>query len=142
MNSALESVLRQRNIRLTPQRLMILEAIEKGHGHITAEQILSQIRVTYPYVTLSTIYRTLELLKQARLITETDMGCGCDCYELLGQEPHHHLICQQCGEVQVLSNEFLAGLQEAIKARYGFEAIIDHLALFGRCSRCQEEVSK
>ena len=62
--------------RLTPQRIMILSAIENSDNHISAEEIYSQIAAEYPNVNISTVYRTLELLKRLNLVTETYLGHG------------------------------------------------------------------
>ena len=70
------SRLRELGYRLTPQRIMILSAIETSDNHISAEEIHAQIVVKYPQVNISTVYRTLELLKQLGLVTETDLGEG------------------------------------------------------------------
>ena len=68
--------LKERGYRLTPQRIMILSAIENSHGHISAEEIYTQIIASYPQVNISTVYRNLELLKRLGLVTETDLGGG------------------------------------------------------------------
>jgi Fur family ferric uptake transcriptional regulator len=62
--------------RLTPQRIMIISAIENSEQHISAEEIYAQIVVKYPTVNISTVYRTMELLKRLNLVTETDLGEG------------------------------------------------------------------
>jgi Fur family ferric uptake transcriptional regulator len=66
--------LQQIGYRLTPQRMMILEAIADSSGHISAEEILERVRATYPYLDISTVYRTLDLLKTLHLVSETDMA--------------------------------------------------------------------
>jgi Fur family ferric uptake transcriptional regulator len=55
--------LQQIGYRLTPQRMMILDAIADSGGHISAEEIHERVRVAYPYLDISTVYRTLDLLK-------------------------------------------------------------------------------
>ncbi|MDD4859400.1 MAG: Fur family transcriptional regulator, partial [Dehalococcoidales bacterium] len=70
------SRLREKGYRLTPQRMMVLEAIEDNPNHVSAEEIHAQVAAKYPNVNISTIYRTLELLKKLGLVTETDLGGG------------------------------------------------------------------
>ncbi|MFC1902820.1 Fur family transcriptional regulator [Chloroflexota bacterium] len=70
------SKLSEKGYRLTPQRLMILQAIENSVDHISAEEIYAQVVSKYPHINISTIYRTLELLKKLGLVTETDLGGG------------------------------------------------------------------
>lgn len=130
------SRLSQKGYRMTPQRLMILEAIEGASGHISAEEIYRDIKKRYPGLNISTVYRTLELLKEMGLVTETDMGDGRVRFHSLGHEHHHHLVCSKCGRVIDLDEETLAPLTGALSRKYGFRADLKHLAIFGCCKSC------
>jgi len=129
--------LRQEGYRLTPQRMMILDIINDSVSHISAEEIHQKVREQYPFVNISTIYRTLNLLKKLRLISETDLGEGYVRYELLERGRHHHLICRRCGESSTFEHEFLKPLQLRLLNKYGFAADLDHFAIFGLCQRCR-----
>jgi Fur family ferric uptake transcriptional regulator len=130
--------LQQIGYRLTPQRMMILDAIADSDGHISAEEIHDAVRVAYPYLDISTVYRTLDLLKALHFVSETDLGEGHAQYELLSKGLHHHLICRQCGAVLDMDNSFLHPLRRAIREEYQFQAEIEHLAVFGICSACKQ----
>lgn len=106
-------------------------------GHITAEQILERIRPRYPYLNLSTVYRTLDLLTSLGLVTETDVGEGARAFELIGSRPHHHLICQGCGITVEIDDSVLEPLRERLLQQYGFAARMEHFAIFGLCAKCQ-----
>lgn len=127
--------------RLTPQRLMILSAIRHAPGHITVAEILQTVKESYPYLDVSTVYRTLGVLKQMRLVTETDMGGGESRYEWVDHVRHHHLICRQCDRVILLDHKYLENLGAEVMSDYGFQAYIDHVALFGLCHECGEDLS-
>ena len=129
--------LRQEGYRLTPQRMLILGIIDDSMGHISAEEIHQKVRERYPYVNISTIYRTLNLLKKLRLISETDLGEGYVRYELLERGRHHHLVCRRCGESFAFEHELLRPLQVRLLKKYGFAADVDHFAIFGLCQRCR-----
>jgi Fur family ferric uptake transcriptional regulator len=116
---------------------MVLTALRHAEGHATAAEIFAQVRETYPYVDISTVYRTLASLKDLRLVTETDMGTGDLSYEWAGATPHHHLICQRCGGVTEMDHHSMTGLGDALRERYGFEANLDHFAIFGVCRACR-----
>jgi Fur family ferric uptake transcriptional regulator len=131
--------LRDEGYRLTPQRLMILDIIYDSQGHISAEEIHQRVIEQYPFVDISTVYRTLNLLKKLRLITETDLGGGSVRYELLERGRHHHLVCRQCGANVPLEHSLLAPLQERLLREYGFAADLDHFAIFGLCRKCQRQ---
>ena len=122
--------------RPTPQRLMILSAVRHSDDHVTAAEVMEQVKESYSYIDLSTVYRTLDMLKRMRLVSETDMGSGTYAYEWMGQDRHHHLICNLCDRIALLDDEFLGALGSEILDSYGFEADMDHMVLFGCCREC------
>jgi Fur family ferric uptake transcriptional regulator len=128
--------LAQCGCRMTPQRMMILEAIEGAKGHISAEEIYEDICKRYPSLNISTVYRTLELLKELGIVTETRMGDGRVRFHGAGHEHHHHLVCSKCGAVCDLSGDALSPLAETLSSKYGFKADLHHLAIFGCCKKC------
>ena len=132
--------LQQIGYRLTPQRMMILDAIADSGGHVSAEEIHERVRAAYPYLDISTVYRTLDLLKTLHLVSETDMGRGHAQYELLSKGLHHHLICTECGKILDVDNSFLDPLRSAIDEEYDFHAEIEHLAVFGMCGDCKGDL--
>jgi Fur family ferric uptake transcriptional regulator len=132
------SKLGKHGYRLTPQRLMILSAIENSDDHISAEEIYAQIVAKYPYVNISTVYRTLELLKGLGLVTETDLGEGRVRYHPADKGHHHHLVCQECGTVIDLDESVLSPVKGILLREYGFMADLRHLAIFGRCVNCKK----
>ena len=130
-------VLREKGYRLTPQRMMVLEAIEKSDDHISAEEIHSHAHAKYPYINISTVYRTLELLKALHLVTETDLGGGRFLYHPAGKAHHHHLVCRKCGQVQDIDATVVKRLRDELRVKYGFDAELEHVAVFGTCHRCR-----
>ena len=123
--------------RLTPQRLMILSAIENSNNHISAEEIYAQVIAKYPNVNISTVYRTLELLKRLNLITETDFGEGRVRYHPAEKGRHHHLVCQECQATIDLDKSLLAALKNTLVQEYNFIPDLRHLAILGRCVQCR-----
>jgi len=130
--------LSKQGYRLTPQRIMILSAIEDSDHHISAEEIHAQIIAKYPNVNISTVYRTLELLKRLGLVTETDLGEGRVRYHPAEKGHHHHLVCRECGAIIDLDESLLAPLKNALLKEYNFDADLRHLAILGRCVRCRK----
>jgi Fur family ferric uptake transcriptional regulator len=139
---ATAQALKESGHRLTPQRLMILSAIRHTKGHITAAEILEQVKGSYSYIDISTVYRTLGVLKQMRFISETDMGAGEYRYEWIDHVRHHHLICRSCDRVILLDDKYLENLGTEIFDDYGFQADIDHMALFGLCHDCRDKMGQ
>ena len=134
--------LREYGHRPTPQRLMIMSAVRHSDDHITAAEALERVKESYSYMDLSTVYRTLDMLKQMRLVSETDMGSGTYAYEWLEQDRHHHLICNGCERIELLDDEFLEALGSEIMDSYGFEADMNHIALFGLCRECRTDLEE
>lgn len=134
--SCLES-LQQKGFRLTPQRIMVLEALHQADDHISAPDICSRIQAKYPWVNKSTIYRTLELLKELDLVTETELGGDKLYYHQAEKGHHHHLICQKCGKVIDIDEDTFVPLENTLRKKYSFRADLRHLAIHGHCLRCQ-----
>jgi Fur family ferric uptake transcriptional regulator len=130
--------LQKRGHRLTPQRLMVIDALHSVDGHISAEEIYAKVKAKYPYANISTVYRTLELLKELGLVTEIDLGDGRVRYHPLEKGNHHHLVCSRCGKIIDLPGSTLMRLTEALDREYKFKADIKHLAIFGICEDCQK----
>jgi Fur family ferric uptake transcriptional regulator len=130
------SKLSDQGYRLTPQRMMILSAIEHSQDHISADEIYTQVVTKYPYVNISTVYRTLELLKELGLVTETNLGEGRVRYHPVDKGRHHHLVCQECGAIIDLNESVLSSLKSNLLKEYKFSADLRHLAIFGRCAKC------
>jgi Fur family ferric uptake transcriptional regulator len=128
--------LSEKGYRMTPQRLMIVSAIESSDGHISAEEIYAKVVAKYPHVNISTVYRTLELLKELGLVTETNFGEGRVRYHPAGKGHHHHLVCTGCGAVIDLDEASLSSLKSMLLREYKFSADLRHLAIFGRCAKC------
>ena len=128
---------RQHGLRMTRQRVVILQALCELGGHASAEDIYEQATLHRRDVDLSTVYRTLERLRDLRILSQTDLGRGCVEYEVVTDQPHHHLVCQGCGQVIDLDHTYLATSAEAVRRDFGFEPIFDHFAIFGWCRECK-----
>lgn len=130
-------ILREKGYKLTPQRIMVLDTLHETEEHITAPEIYARVRAKYPGINKSTVYRTLELLKEMGLVAETELGGESLYYHHTEKGHHHHLVCQRCGEVIDLDETLLSPLKNALRQKYNFEADLKHLAIFGHCLRCK-----
>ena len=131
--------LTRQGYRMTPQRMMIVDAIEHTENHISAEDIFRQVVAKYPNVNVSTVYRTLELLEKLGLVTKTEMGVGHIVYHPLEKGHHHHLICRECGNIINLDESVLAPLKESLQQNYQFTAELRHLGIMGLCADCKQK---
>lgn len=129
--------LKGKGYRLTPQRLMVLATLHEAEDHISAVEIFGRVKSKYPYVNKSTVYRTLELLKELGLVNQIELGGDTLYYHPAEKGHHHHLVCEKCGQVVEIDEEVFAPLEAALRDTYGFSASFKHLALRGRCSACR-----
>jgi Fur family ferric uptake transcriptional regulator len=116
----------------------VLEALHNAESHISAEEIYEQIRAKFPGVNISTVYRTLELLKKLELVTKSDLGDGILRYHHADKGHHHHLVCQKCGRVFEVDESVLDSLRGALVREYGFMPDLHHMVIIGHCLECQK----
>jgi Fe2+ or Zn2+ uptake regulation protein len=129
--------LKRAEVRATSQRVAVLAAMIQHGGHSSAEEVLTLAQADLPELNRSTVYRTLERLRDQRLISETDLGDGVRRFEVVDSIPHHHLVCTGCNAMIELDDAAVDALRCEIERVHGFRADIDHLAIFGRCPACQ-----
>lgn len=129
--------LKKHKHRKTPERYAILERIFSYDGHFNAELLYTQMQENYR-VSLATVYNTLELLQECRLIIKHQLGGQFAQYEkAFGNNTHHHLICTNCGKVKEFSDK---QIRVAIQSRTFAHFQMSHysLYLFGLCSKCKD----
>lgn len=139
MHSFLQSsneLLRKRGYRLTPQRHMILSVIQDAHEHLSVEQITQRVQQYNPHVSLSTVYRTLELLKMLGLVRESHLPGEPPYYETAEGYAHHHLVCRQCHTTLHLNETLLGDLHEQLQEKFHFHHLTLDLLAVGYCSQC------
>jgi Fur family ferric uptake transcriptional regulator len=133
------SMLREKGLRATPQRTIILELLHEvvGHQHQTAQELFQRAQERLPGLNLATIYRTLEGLFEAGLVDRMDAGQDNVRYSL--RDPAHlhgHLRCRNCHQGPEIGPEDLTAIAHLIEERYGFVLDVNHLTLNGVCENC------
>ena len=129
-------LLQSRGLRVTSQRLQVLDAVCEGKGHTSAGKVLARAREANPAIDQSTVYRTLELLCSLEVVAANTSAEGVTVYEIVGQRPHHHLVCTACGREYEIPDQAVQTLMEAIQRLYGFTMTTRHLMLEGLCQAC------
>jgi Fur family transcriptional regulator, ferric uptake regulator len=127
--------LRARGYRLTPQRQLVLQAVD-SLGHATPDDVLTEVRRTATGVNISTVYRTLDLLEELGLVSHAHLGHGAPTYHLADRHQHMHLVCRDCEKVTETEVAIAAPFVESLRATHGFETDMKHFAIFGRCADC------
>jgi Fur family ferric uptake transcriptional regulator len=131
--------LKEKDLKLTSQRALILDAFLNHGGHISAEELYQKARSKQPHVGFATVYRTLKHMTQCGLARELDFGDGRIKYEReFNREHHDHLICTQCGTYVEFLNPQIETLQEQVGRKHGFKITTHRMQLYGLCQKCQK----
>jgi Fur family ferric uptake transcriptional regulator len=136
-NMDYEGIMHRAGHRVTPQRVMILDAVCEGGGHTTLKQVSIRLQKMDDSIDRSSVYRTLKLFVALGLVVSAETPTGETVYEIPKPTPHHHLICRGCGKEQEIGQDAMDGSFVLIARRYGFRVQTDHLVLYGLCAECQ-----
>ena len=135
--------LRAESLRMTSQRLAVLEDILASEGHRECDDIFLSLREKGIPVSRATIYRTLDILEQVGFVRKLDIGDGRFRYEnKLAQSHHDHFICLECGRIIEFVDRGIERLQENLSREHDFQLVRHIHLLFGICQECQMENAK
>jgi Fe2+ or Zn2+ uptake regulation protein len=127
----------QSRYRLTKQRSAVLKAMGDG-THLSAETILDRVRSQLPGVSLGTIYRTLDILRELGLVQVFSFAGQAARYEA-ALDKHHHLLCTQCNTLVNVQTPGLEEIAQDVAADAGYADIEYSLTIIGRCTRCARD---
>ena len=130
--------LRGSGYRLTPQRQLVLQAVETL-AHATPDEILAEVQQHASAVNVSTIYRTLEVLEELGLVRHTHLSDRAPTYHSVTDHVHFHLVCRNCHRVVSVDPEVLAPFASRLREEQGFVIDVGHLAIFGECVECEDK---
>lgn len=130
----LDGYLRDKDLKQTRQRKLIVEELLDLNDHVDAERLHQKLILKDAGIGLATVYRTLTMLKEAGLVEEQKFTDGKALFEVLDPENHHdHLICINCGKIIEFEDKTIERLQEEIATKYGFTLLSHRLDLYGKC---------
>lgn len=129
------------NARSTEQRRIILKIIQQAGGHLDADDIYRLARKDLPVISLSTVYRTLQLFRKSGLIEEHQFSDMRRRYETVPSAKHHHLVCLGCGRVLEFNCPSTERLKSRISRQEGFEVTDAEVRLEGYCPECKKRLS-
>lgn len=130
--------LSENQLKLTPQRRAVLEAVFATHRHFDAEELVQILKQMGKRISRATVYRTLDLLVKSGLVHAMELGESRKVYEhIVGHRHHDHLICTECGRTIEFGDGFIELLQEKVCDRLNFQAQKHSLRIFGRCENCR-----
>lgn len=143
-----KELLRENGLKVTSQRIIILEALEQRPGkHLTVEEIYEIVKKDNPDIGLATVYRTIKLLSDLNFIEKLNLDDGQIRYEIGMTDDdsnnnihrHHHLICLNCDKILTFEGDLLEQLEDTIGKTMNFKVVDHEVKLFGYCSECTEK---
>ncbi|HKE09066.1 MAG TPA: transcriptional repressor [Candidatus Acidoferrum sp.] len=135
----LQKTLREKGIRLTRQRRVILEVMDNAEQHLDVDQILARAQKIDSAVHLVTVYRTIDLLKKEGLIDELDLlhlRGDRHYYETHGPRDHIHVACLRCGKVREFESRLYEQLKEQIARDFDMQVTVSRTEVGGICNDC------
>ena len=131
---------KEKGLKLTPQRRLIVNAIHGTEAHFTAEEIIAHVQTRMPGVNKSTVYRTLELLEEAGCVYKSELDDQF-IYHHAEEGHHHHLVCSKCGKTIDCDEDLFLPVERSVRDRYGFQASFKHMVMSGLCKGCRSKAS-
>ena len=142
VHDILTGYLHDRGLRVTPERLAIVDAIyDMGAGHFTIEQIGERLNAVHFHVAQATLYNNVETLLDAGLLWRHRFGASTLYEASVGIDPHYHCICRDCGMVADLTNDRLTSRLAETRIR-GFNIDYAYVYLYGLCSNCKRKATR
>lgn len=136
----LKKIVKQKGLKYTEQREIVLSILLQADEHLTAEEVYNQIKKDFPdsNVGIATVYRALSFLEEVELIASINFGTDGKKYESNTKSHHDHLICTDCGKIVEFFDDEIEKRQEKIAKVNKFK-ITDHsMQLYGLCENCQK----
>lgn len=122
--------------RVTCQRTLLLDLIRQSEGHLDAENLYRQAKEKHPRLSLSTVYRTLQLFKRLGLVDEHHFGETHHHYEVRKHAEHHHLVCLGCGDIVEFQNPLTSQMKKEVSKENDFQILDTEVRMVGLCSKC------
>ena len=136
----LKRIVKQKGLKYTEQREVVLNILLKAKNHLTAEEVYNEIKKEYPTsnIGIATVYRALSFLEEVDLITSITFGTDGKKYETNSKSHHDHLICTNCGKIIEFMDDDIEKRQEKIAKKNNFKIVSHSMQLYGICEACQE----
>jgi Fur family ferric uptake transcriptional regulator len=136
-----KALLKENALKFTKQRELILKFLYENEDHYTPEDIYMLIKQQHPDINIgiATVYRTLTLLEESKIVSSISFGIQGKKYELGLKKHHDHLICTKCGDIIEFYDDTIEKRQEAIAEKFNFKMTAHTMKIEGICEDCQEE---
>ncbi|WP_018130798.1 Fur family transcriptional regulator [Effusibacillus pohliae] len=127
--------LKEQGFKLTGKRRAIVEILLEQNRYISAKELMEKLKAVYPHISVDTVYRNLNLLKEEKIIEESEFGEGGSRFRIrCSTDHHHHLVCLACGRTQTL-HECPMDLMRYVPE--DFQVVRHRFELLGYCPDCK-----
>ena len=137
-HQAILDTLRAHGHRITPQREMIIDILTHSTYHMSAEEIMDDLKHLTSAINVATVYRTLDLLWNEGVVNRNELGEGKHVYSADKHGPHLHLVCRHCRRIIEIDPDLVIPLSNALRKTYHFDVDDHHISLSGVCAHCQK----
>ena len=137
-------VLRDSGLKYTKQREILLKTLYNNGEHFTPEKLYLFIKERHPELNIgiATVYRTLNLLEEAEMVTSISFGSQGKKFELATKPHHDHMICRKCGKIIEFEDQTIEKRQSSIAKEHGFKLTGHMMQLYGVCKECTAKETK
>ena len=129
--------IRERGLRWTPQRRVLVDVLSRSDGHVTGSELVDRCRAIDPATTPSTVYRTLDVLEDLGIVQHAHGADGREEFHVLPAAAHGHLHCLSCHQSWEITEGEAAALDAVLRTRRGFDMDLTHLSVSGHCPDCR-----
>jgi Fur family transcriptional regulator, ferric uptake regulator len=141
LNAAM-TLMRERGLRVSAARRLVLEALLAADGPMSAEQIAEGIGGRVPSSDIGSVYRNLQALEDIRLVRHVHLGHGPGLHALAVAGEREYLTCERCADYRAVATEELDSVREQIEREFGYRASFIHFPIVGLCPGCAAEVGE
>src|SRR5271165_7063968 len=140
LDAAVEFV-RERGLRLSAARRLVLEALLAADGPMSAEQIAQGIGGRVPCSDIASVYRNLQALEDIGVVRHVHLGHGPGLHALAVTGEREYLTCERCADYRAVPPQELDAVRELVERRFGYRASFTHFPIVGLCPGCAAEAS-
>ncbi|WP_378956579.1 Fur family transcriptional regulator [Pelosinus sp. sgz500959] len=138
MEICITSLLREKGFKVTPQRLAIYNMLASTHSHPNAEMIFNELQAMYPTMSLATVYKTMEILKEIGLVKILNAGEDSFRYDA-DTSDHPHVRCMECGQVEDVDNIDSVDFVKQVAQGTNYKLVNQQFYFYGICPSCQRK---
>jgi Fur family transcriptional regulator, ferric uptake regulator len=134
------ALMRERGMRVSAARRLVVEALLAADGPMSAEQIAEGIGGRVPSSDIASVYRNLQAFEEIGLVRHVHLGHGPGLHALAVTGEREYLTCERCADYRAVGPEELDDVRELIERRFGYQAGFTHFPIVGLCSSCAAAV--